>query len=130
MRTIGRVLEELLLTFWVGLVSFFVMIAMVAGFLALCVLWFFLALFVIVAVAESIYWLLAHNHHAGVAAIQFWLAGATTLGLTVMIFRGRDMLLEWPQRRRERHNREALERIAQLRVAPDESFDPSLPTQR
>ena len=86
MRTIGRVVAELLGVLLAGVVSFFVMIAYALGILFMWACGIVSGLFLIVALFSGVMWLFTHSPHAfhtmlgflGYAAVPFALIVAMT----------------------------------------------------
>ena len=58
------------------------------------------AIFLLIALAESVWWLHTHSHHAAVTALGFYGYAAATFAVIPVLFLLRDKLSDWPERRR------------------------------
>ncbi len=76
----------------------------------------------IIAVAESGWWLHTHSHHAVVTALGYYGYAAGTFALIPVLYFLKDKLTGWPERRRQQI---AMQPIGGLRLARDECFEPS-----
>ncbi|HUZ64823.1 MAG TPA: hypothetical protein VMU82_14055 [Acetobacteraceae bacterium] len=123
MRVLGGFLAELLGVFAAGVFGFFVMLALAAGVLLVWLIGCVSGLFLIIALVESAWWLYAHSHHAAVTALGYYGYAAGTFALIPVLFYLKDKLAAWPEQRRERI---ATRRIAGLRLAHGEPFEPTL----
>ena len=72
MRSIVGALAELLSVFVSGVVTFFVLIIYAIGFVLLLTGGAICGSFLLIALAESVYRLATHSHHAGVTALAHW----------------------------------------------------------
>lgn len=122
MRAIGRFLAELVGVFLAGVLSFFTMSILAAGAMLIWLIGCVSGLFLIIALAESGWWLHTHSHHAAVTALGYYGYAAGTFALIPMLVFLKDKLTGWPARRRQQI---AMRRIGRLRLARDESFEPA-----
>lgn len=102
MRAVGGFLAELLGVFALGVFGFFVMLATVAGVLLVWLIGCVSGLFLIIALAESAWWLYTHSHHAAVTALGYYGYAAGTFALIPVLFHLKDKLAAWPEPRRQR----------------------------
>ncbi len=121
MRVIGRFLAELVGVFLAGVLGFFAMLILAAGAVLAWLIGCVSGLFLLIALAESAWWLHTHNHHAAVTALGYYGYAAGTFALIPVLFFLKEKLTGWPANRRQQL---AMRRIGRLRLAPDESFEP------
>jgi len=81
MRAIGRFAGELLRVFSSGVLGFFAMLLLAAGTVLAWLIGCASALLLIVALAESAWWLHTHSQHAAVTALGFYGYAAATFAL-------------------------------------------------
>jgi hypothetical protein len=101
MRTIGRFAGELLGVFSSGVLGFCAMLLLAAGTVFAWLIGCASALLLIVALAESAWWLHTHSHHAAVTALGFYGYAAVTFALIPVLSWLKDKLTGWPERRRQ-----------------------------
>jgi hypothetical protein len=122
MRAIGRFLAELAGVFVAGVFGFFLMLVLAAGAVLVWLIGCVSGLFLIIALAESTWWLHTHSHHAAVTALGYYGYASGTFALIPVLFFVEEKLTGWP----EHHRRNvAMQRIGGLRVVHDAPFDPS-----
>jgi uncharacterized membrane protein len=121
MRAIGRFLAELVGVFLAGVLGFFTMRLLIAGAVLAWLIGCVSGLFLLVALAESAWWLHTHSHHTAVTALGYYGYAACTFALIAVLFFLKDKLTGWPERRRQQV---AMCRIGGLRLAPDAPFEP------
>lgn len=114
MRAIVGFLAELLGVFAAGVFGFFVLLALAAGVLLVWLIGCVSGLFLIIALAESAWWLYTHSHHAAVTALGYYGYAAGMFALIPVQFHLKDRLAAWPGHRRQRA---AARRNAGLRLA-------------
>lgn len=122
MRAIGRLLGELAAVYVAGVFGFFLMLVMAAGAVLVWLIGCVSGLFLIIALAESCWWLYTHGHHAAVTALGYYGYAAGTFALIPVLFFIKDKLIGWPDHRRQHV---AMQRISGLQLAGDATFDPS-----
>jgi len=101
MRAIGRFAGELLSVFWSGVLGFFALLLLAAGTVLVWLIGCASALLLVIALAESAWWLHTHSHHAAVTALGFYGYAAAIFGLIPVLFWLKDKLTGWPDRRRQ-----------------------------
>ncbi|MDT7953974.1 MAG: hypothetical protein RQ966_20970 [Acetobacteraceae bacterium] len=121
MRATGRFLTELVGVFLAGVLSFFAMLIVAAGAVLAWLIGCVSGLFLLIALAESGWWLHTHSHHAAMTALGYYGYAAGTFALIPVLFFLKDKLTGWPERRRRQA---AMQRIGGLRLAPDAPFEP------
>jgi hypothetical protein len=127
MRAIGRFLGELVGVFVAGVFGFFLMLVLAAGVVLVWLIGCVSGLFLIIALAESAWWLHTHSHHAAVTALGYYGYASGTFALISVLFFLEDKLTGW----REHHRRNvAMQRIGRLRMVHDAPFDPSAVQRR
>jgi hypothetical protein len=102
MRAIGRFLLELAGVYIAGVVGFFVMLILAAGAVLVWLTGCVSGLFLIIALAESAWWLHTHSHHAAVTALGYYGYAAGTFALISVLFFLKDKLTGWPDRCQQR----------------------------
>lgn len=123
MRAIGRFLGELVGVFVAGVFGFFLMLVLAAGVVLVWLIGCVSGLFLIIALAESAWWLHTHSHHAAVTALGYYGYASGTFALISVLFDLKDRLPGWPQ---YHHQRVAMRHAGALRVP---EFDPSAMTR-
>jgi hypothetical protein len=127
MRAIGRFLGELVGVFVAGVFGFFLMLVLAAGVVLVWLIGCVSGLFLIIALAESAWWLHTHSHHAAVTALGYYGYASGTFALISVLFFLKGKLTGWP----EHHRRNvAMRRIGGLRMVHDAPFDPSAVKRR
>jgi hypothetical protein len=121
MRAIGQFLLELAGVYIAGVVGFFVMLVLAAGAVLVWLIGCASGLFLIIALAESAWWLHTHSHHAAVTALGYYGYAAGTFALISVLFFLKDKLIGWPERRQRRVT---VQRIGAVGLTQDASFDP------
>jgi hypothetical protein len=99
MRAIWRFACELLGVFWSGVIGLFAMLVLAAGTVLVWLIGCASALLLIIALAESAWWLHTHSHHAAVMALGFYGYAAAIFGLIPVLFWLKDKVTGWPERR-------------------------------
>jgi hypothetical protein len=98
MRATGYFVAELATVFVASVIGFFVMLLLAAG---VVLTWLFgcaSAWFLLVALAETAWWLRTHDHHAAITALgYFGYAGGAFALIPVLSFL-KDTLTHWPER--------------------------------
>lgn len=122
MRATGRFLTELVGVFLAGVLGFLAMLILAAGAVLAWLIGCAAGLFLLIALAESGWWLHTHSHHAAVTALGYYGYAAGTFALIPVLFFLKEKLTGWPGRRRRQR---AMQRIGRLRLARDECFEPS-----
>jgi hypothetical protein len=120
-RAIGRFLVELAGVFLAGVLGFFAMLLLIAGAALAWLVGCMSGLFLLIAVAESGWWLHTHSHHAAVAALGYYGYAAGTFAMIPVLLFLKEKLIGWPERRRQQV---APPRIDGLRLAHDAPFEP------
>jgi len=72
MRAAGRLLADLAGVFLAGVLGFFVMLVLAAGAVMVWLAGCASALFLLIALAETAWWLHAPGHHAAVTALGYF----------------------------------------------------------
>ena len=122
MRAIGRFLAELAGVFLAGVLGFLAMLLLAAGAVLAWLIGCVSGLFLLIALAESAWWLHTHSHHAAVTALGYYGYAAGTFAMIPVLFFLKENLTGWPERRRQQL---AMRRIGMLRLAYDAPFEPS-----
>ena len=122
MRGIGRFLGELASVYVASVFGFFLLLALAAGAVLAWLIGCLSGLFLIIALAESGWWLHTHSRHAAVTALGYYGYAAGTFALISVLFFLKDKLTSWPERRRQRA---AMQRMGGLQLVDDARFDPS-----
>jgi hypothetical protein len=97
MRAIGRCAGELLGVFSWSVLGFFAMLLLAAGMVLAWLIGCACALLLIIALAESAWWLHTHSHHAAVTALGFYGYAAAAFALIPVFFWLKDKLTGWPE---------------------------------
>ena len=119
MRAIGRFLRDLAAVYLFGVLGFFLLLLMVAGAILVWLIGGLTFLFLLVALAESAWWLHTHSHHAAVTALGFYGYAAGSFALVGVLFWLKDELVGWPERQRQRA---VMKRLRRLRSVEDASL--------
>ena len=114
MRATGRFLAELVGVFLAGVLGFFVMLILAAGAVLVWPIGCASGLFLLIALAESRWWLHSHSHHAAVTALGYYGYAAGTFALIPVLLFLKEKVAGWPERRRQQV---AMQRIGGLRLA-------------
>lgn len=122
MRAIGRFLAELAGVFLAGVLGFLAMLLLVAGVVLAWLIGCVSGLFLIIALAESAWWLHTHSHHAAVTALGYYGYAAGAFAMIPVLLFLKEKLFGWPERRRQQI---AMRRVGMLRLARDALFEPS-----
>ncbi|MDA8247982.1 MAG: hypothetical protein M0Z28_02295 [Rhodospirillales bacterium] len=117
MRKAMRLLAELVGVFVCGVIGFFVGLILAAGAVLAWLLGCASALFLLVALAESAWWMHTHSHHAAVTALGYYAYTAGAIGLISVLFWLKDRLVGWPNVGRGRVVRH------RMSLTPDEAFE-------
>jgi hypothetical protein len=72
MHAIGRFLADLIGVYVAGVFGFFLMLVLLAGAVLAWLIGCVSALFLIIALTESGWWLHTHSHHAAVTALGYY----------------------------------------------------------
>ncbi len=120
MRAIGRLAAELVCVFLAGILGFFAMLLLAVGTILAWMIGCASALFLVIAVAESIWWLHTHSHHAAMTALVYFGYAAGSFALIPVMVWSKDKLTGWPERRRQRV---ALRKVALLSLTEDTHFE-------
>lgn len=120
MRAIGRFLMELVGVFLSGVLGFFAMLILAAGALLAWLIGCVSGLFLLIALAESAWWLHTHSHRAAMTALGYYGYAAGTFALIPVLFFLKDKLTGWPVHGRQQ---DAMQRISGLRLVSDEPFE-------
>lgn len=122
MRAIGRFLAELVGVFLAGVLGFFAMLLLIAGVVLAWLVCCVSGLFLLIAVAESGWWLHTHSQHAAVTALGYYGYAAGTFAMIPVLFFLKEKLISWPERHRQQI---AMRRVGMLRLAYDAAFEPA-----
>jgi hypothetical protein len=122
MRAIGRFLAELAGVFLAGVLGFFAMLLLIAGAVLAWLVGCVSGLFLLIAVAESGWWLHTHSHHSAVTALGYYGYAAGAFAMIPVLLFLKEKLIGWPERRRQQI---AMRRVGMLRLAHDAPFEPS-----
>ena len=117
MRTAARLLAELVVVLVCGVIGFFVGLILATGAALAWLLGCASALFLLVALAESAWWLHTHSRHAAITALGYYAYTAGAFGLISVLFWLKDKLTGWPDVRRRRVGRH------RMSVTADEPFE-------
>jgi hypothetical protein len=98
MRVIGHFVAELATVFVASVIGFFVMLLLVAVAVLAWLIGCASALFLLVALAETAWWLLTHDHHAAITALGYFGYAATAFALIPMLSFLKEVLVHWPER--------------------------------
>ena len=120
MRAIGRFAGQVLRIFLSGVVGFFAVLLLVAGTVLMWLIGCASALFLLIAVAEVIWWLHTHSHHAAITALGYFCYDAVTFAFIPVLFWSKEKLVGWPERQRQRAT---LRQMAQVTLAEDANFE-------
>jgi hypothetical protein len=101
MRATGRFVGALLSVFSSGVLGFFAMLLLAAGTVLAWLIGCASALLLVIALAESAWWLHTHSHHAAMTALGFYGYAAVTFALIPVLFWLKDKLTGWPERWRQ-----------------------------
>ena len=96
MHATGRFLGELAGVFLASVFGFFVLLILAAGAVLAWLIGCVSGLFLIIALAESGWWLHTHSQHAAVTAIGYYAYAAGTFALIPMLYFLKDKLIGWP----------------------------------
>ena len=102
MRAIGRFLGELAGVFVAGVFGFFVMLVLAVGAVLVWLIGCVSGLFLIIALAESAWWLHTHSDHAAVTALGYYGYASGTFALISVLFFLHDKLTGWPEHHRRK----------------------------
>lgn len=120
MRAIGGFLAELMGVFLTGVLGFFLMLVMAAGFVLAWLIGCVSGLFLIIALAESGWWLYSHSAHAGLTALGYFGYAAATFALIPVLAFLKEKLAGWPERHRKTIS---VQRIRGLALTRDARFE-------
>jgi hypothetical protein len=120
MRAIGQLAGEFLRVFLSGVAGFFAILILAAGTILAWLIGCASALFLLIAVAEAIWWLYARSHHAAINALGYFGYAAGTFALIPVLFWSKERLAGWPERRRQRA---ALRQMGQVTLAENANFE-------
>jgi hypothetical protein len=98
MRALGRFAGELLGVFSCGVFGFFAMLLLATGTVLAWLIGCASALLIVIALAESAWWLHTHSDHAAVTALGFYGYAAVSFALIQVLFWLKDKLSGWPER--------------------------------
>lgn len=119
MRAAGGFLGELAGVFLAGVFGFFLMLVMAGGLVLAWLIGCVSGLFLIIALAESGWWLYTHSVHAGLTALGYFGYAATTFALIPVLAFLKEKLTGWPAHHGGKIN---VERISGLRLTRDVPF--------
>ena len=100
MRAIAQLISEALSVFVSSVLGFFALLLLAVGAVLAWLIGCASALFLLIALAESVWWLHTHSHHAAVTALGFYGYAAATFALIPVLFLLRDKFSDRPERRR------------------------------
>jgi hypothetical protein len=100
MRAIAQLISEALSMFVSSVLGFFALLLLAVGAILTWLIGCASAIFLLIALAESVWWLHTHSHHAAVTALGFYGYAAATFAVIPVLFLLRDKLSDWPERRR------------------------------
>lgn len=120
MRAIGRLAAELACVFLAGVLGFFAVLLLAVGTILAWMIGCASALFLLIAVAESVWWLHTHSHHAAVTALGYFGYAAGSFALIPVMFWSKDKLIRWSERRQQGT---ALRQTTGVKLAEDASFE-------
>jgi hypothetical protein len=100
MRAIAQLISEALSVFVSSVLGFFALLLLAVGAVLTWLIGCASAIFLLIALAESVWWLHTHSRHAGVTALGFYGYAAATFAVIPVLFLLRDKLIDWPERRR------------------------------
>jgi CHASE2 domain-containing sensor protein len=81
MRAIGHFVGELATVFIASVIGFFMVLLLAAGAVLACLIGCASALFLLIALAETAWWLHTHDHHAAMTALGYYGYAAGTFAL-------------------------------------------------
>jgi hypothetical protein len=99
-RAIAQLLSETLSIFVSSVVGFFALLLLAAGAVLTWLVGCASAIFLLIALAETAWWLHTHSHHAAVTALGFYGYSAATFAVIPVFFLLRDKLGGWSEPRR------------------------------
>jgi len=108
--------------FVAGVFGFFLMLVLAAGAVLVWLIGCVSGLFLIIALAESAWWLHTRSHHAAMTALGYYGYASGTFALIPVLFFLHDERTSWPEHQRRRV---AMQRIGALRLMDDARFEPS-----
>lgn len=120
MRAIGRFAGEVLRVFLSSVVGFFAVLLLVVGTALAWLIGCASALFLLIAVAEALWWLHTHSRHAAITALGYLGYAAVTFALIPVLLWSKEKLAGWPERQRQRAR---LRQMAQVTLAEDANFE-------
>jgi hypothetical protein len=120
MRGISRLAAELAGVFLFGVLAFFATLLLVAGTILMWLIGCASALFLLIAIAEAIWWLHTRNQHAASTALGYFGYAAGTFALIPVLFWSKDKLSMWSERHQQRT---ALRRTGRHSVTEDTPFN-------
>lgn len=100
MRAIGGFLTELVGVFLAGVIGFFAMLVLAAGAVLAWLIGCVSGLFLLIALAEPVWWLHTHSHYAAVTALGYYGYAAGTFALIPVLFFLKEKLTGWPEGRK------------------------------
>jgi hypothetical protein len=98
MPAIGHFVAELATVFVASVIGFFVMLLLAAGAVLAWLIGCASALFLLVALVETAWWLHTHDHHAAITALGYFGYAATAFALIPVLSFWKDALTHWPER--------------------------------
>ena len=99
-RAIVQLLSEALSIFVSSVVGFFALLLLATGAVLTWLVGCASAIFLLIALAETAWWLHTHSHHAAVTALGFYGYSAATFAVIPVFFLLRDKLDSWSEPRR------------------------------
>jgi hypothetical protein len=127
MRAIGRLAGEFLCVCLSGVVGFVAMLLLVACTVLAWLIGCASALFLLIAMAEAIWWLHTYSYHAAVTSLGYFGYSAGTFALIPILVWSKDRLAERPERQRRRTT---LRQMAHVALAEDANFEEVEPPRR
>ena len=91
-RAIASFVDELLILILSSVLGFFVLVLLIVGTALALFLGCASAIFLLIALAESVWWLYTHSHHAAVTALGFYSYAAGTFAMIPVLFFLKDKL--------------------------------------
>ena len=126
MRAVGGFLAELACVFIAGVFGFFLMLVLAAGLVLAWLIGCMSGLFLVIALAESGWWMYTHSVHAGMTALGYYCYAAATFALIPVLAFLKEVLTGWPARHRGTID---VRRISGLSLTRDAPFAPAAAAQ-
>ncbi|MCW3476235.1 hypothetical protein [Limobrevibacterium gyesilva] len=102
MRLLGRLVVKSVGVFLFGVLGLFAMLLLAAGAILAWLIGCVSAVFLVIALTESAWWLHTRTPHAAMTALGYYGYAAGTFALIPVLFWLKDEMAGWPERRRHR----------------------------